>query len=422
MFHRFSRRPSRGFSLIEIAIAVAVVIAAAVPILQMIGSVVDNNGESVTSKTSRMQNTVVTVNNIIQEVSVGTFSDIAVDLATLADAAGDMAHSTGSITENGQTLYWNLDIINQRYLVDEDYDLIDFSGAGVLAASAEEVTPFENRLYQANLSIYSDVGRTELVTGIPFNFASSQCTVADYCDAGSAAGASGAGGLEQTSIMIGFDIARSVQAAIDSNGTRLEAMQDMVNDMLDDIEADPEMAAKIQVGLISFKDGDTNVEEALSLMPFTNLRADMATFYGDADEGDVDIDDVLGECNTAFNASAWGDGAGHEICLIITDGFSDQAAAVSTATTMNGAGQQVMVFSLMQDSSMLEAVTTASNGTYYEAYSRPDLDSAYNALLGSLTPNATEDDFWANKACRFHVNNSECAAGPVCDGDPDCVG
>lgn len=150
IFHKHASQ--YGFGLIEVAFAIVLISIMLVPILTGgLGSTVTDD-QTVLTATENLSQTIVSGQNLVNQIA--SMQNSAV-LAALPSTPGSTTRipgsGTNSYTDNGQTIYWYINVKEMSNRVSTSGGLIDRDGSSVSSGSAVRVVPQGNNLYYGTL-------------------------------------------------------------------------------------------------------------------------------------------------------------------------------------------------------------------------------------------------------------------------------
>lgn len=409
------RYASKGFTLIEIAIAIVVLMVAAVPIVRLMGPVL-KNGMSTERTVSEMNNNLVMINNMVAQIQAGSFTDVAAELATLADEPGGIEQINGSYTEGPNTLYYTLSVLNNSYLIDGDGSPIKYDGTAAASGQEKRMVPHENTQFAATLAVFADAARTQPITAVSFFFGDTDCTVPEYCEPGDETGETTVetSSMDHSSLYFMYDVSGSMSATGSSGVNRLEEVKLSMLSLLTAMEADSDIAANIKVGSGKFNHTAAHLTNLELAMPtYALARPQLTPNTPLFPSGGTAINTAIDTAASQLQPDAWAV-PGQKIAVILSDGGSSQAAAETSAANALSNGVKVYTISFYQGcNAVMQGVADNGGGQCYAAQNATDLLNAFTAIVSTTTTAGSQSNWLEGKLCRHgQINNPSCVHNP----------
>jgi prepilin-type N-terminal cleavage/methylation domain-containing protein len=167
-------RVAAGFTLIEVAIAVAIFATLAAITLKLSSSdVVNSSGKGAFQAARTFDQQTNSIYNLTSQYSAySAYSSLPTTAGSRlrVPVAGRTAY-----TNNGETVYFTIDLLNTQYRTNSSGSLIDLVDASVASGDAIRQIPNGAESYSAVLSLYKDSAGGTAYAVVPFSVVKNPC-------------------------------------------------------------------------------------------------------------------------------------------------------------------------------------------------------------------------------------------------------
>ena len=167
-------RSCKGFTIIEVVIAVAIFATLAAVTLKLSNSdVMNGSGVGAFQATRTADQQSNSIYNLIAQYS--NYSAYASLPTTAGDTLRVPLAGRTAYTTNGKTVYFTIDLQNIEYRLDSNGALVDLTNATTTTGNAIRQTPNGAESYSAVLNLYQDAAGGTAYAEVPFWVVKNPC-------------------------------------------------------------------------------------------------------------------------------------------------------------------------------------------------------------------------------------------------------
>ena len=167
-------RLASGFTLIEVAIAVAIFATLAAITLKLSSSdVINGSGDGAFQAARKFDQQTNSIYNLISQYSAySAYSSLP---TTAGSSVRVPATGRTAYTNNGETVYFTIDLTNSEYRTDATGALVGIDDSAVASGSAIRQIPSGAGFYSAVLSLYKEASGGSAYATVPFSVIKNPC-------------------------------------------------------------------------------------------------------------------------------------------------------------------------------------------------------------------------------------------------------